>query len=52
VNQLRGITKDQKDSLHMMTRQIEELRIELEAANIRLEIELENVKTIKRKAAK
>jgi hypothetical protein len=52
VDQLRGLTRDQKDSLRMMTRQIEELRIELEAANIRLEIELENVKTIKRKCAK
>ncbi|XP_065086929.1 interaptin-like isoform X2 [Ochlerotatus camptorhynchus] len=47
VSQLRGLTYDQKESLTIMTRQIDQLKTELEMANNKLEVEIVKVQQIK-----
>ncbi|XP_055594060.1 uncharacterized protein LOC129745170 isoform X2 [Uranotaenia lowii] len=47
VSQLRGLTYDQKEALTSMTRQVDQLRAELETANNKLEAEIVKVQQIK-----
>ncbi|XP_037904457.1 putative uncharacterized protein DDB_G0282133 isoform X4 [Hermetia illucens] len=47
IKQLRGLTNDQRESMSSMSEQMTELRDDLEAANKRLEEEIENVRKIR-----
>jgi hypothetical protein len=48
ASQLRGVTNEQKDSIHMMTKNNEELRTELENIRKKLQAEIDSCAQIKR----